>query len=77
MADVEFERLMNSKNEDYLSRISGLSQEDLLPGVGRVLDYLTERNIPCAVGSASRNARPILKSLKVYDRFTASLMVTM
>ncbi len=71
VADQEFERLMNSKNEDYLSRISGLSQEDLLPGVGRVLDYLTERNIPCAVGSASRNARPILKSLKVYDRFTA------
>lgn len=66
-----FEELMSNKNEDYLTRISGMSEEDLLPGVKKVLDYLTGNNIPYALGSASKNARPILKGLKIYDRFAA------
>lgn len=71
VSDEEFERLMASKNEDYLARISGMSPDDLLPGVKKVLDYLTENNIRFALGSASRNARPILKGLQIYDRFAA------
>lgn len=35
----DFERLMITKNEDYLSRISGMGEEDLLPGVKKVLDF--------------------------------------
>ncbi len=66
-----FEELMSGKNEDYLARISGMTEEDLLPGVDKVLDYLTENNIPYALGSASKNARPILKGLGVEDRFAA------
>ena len=71
VSEEEFERLMSSKNEDYLARISGMSEEDLLPGVKKVLDHLTENNIPFALGSASKNARPILKGLKIHDRFAA------
>ena len=69
--EAEFERLMASKNEDYLERIAHMNEEDLLPGVKKVLDYLTENNIPYALGSASKNARPILKGLKIEDRFAA------
>lgn len=71
VSEADFERLMVSKNEDYLARISHMSEEDLLPGVKEVLDFLTENDIPFSLGSASKNARPILKSLKIYDRFTA------
>ena len=71
VTDEEFESLMATKNEDYLERISGMSPEDLLPGVEKVLDYLTQNNVPFALGSASRNARPILKGLKIYERFAA------
>lgn len=71
VSKADFERLMVSKNEDYLARISDMSEDDLLPGVKEVLDYLTENNIPFSLGSASKNARPILKSLKIYDRFKA------
>lgn len=71
VSDAEFERLMVSKNEDYLARISDMSEDDLLPGVKEVLDFLTDKNVPFSLGSASKNARPILKSLKIYDRFTA------
>lgn len=67
----DFERLMTNKNEDYLARISHMSEEDLLPGVKKILDYLTEQEIPYTLGSASKNARPILKSLNIYDRFAA------
>ncbi|MFD2518460.1 beta-phosphoglucomutase [Salinimicrobium flavum] len=67
----DFEALMVTKNEDYLARISGMSEEDLLPGVKKVLDFLTENGIPFSLGSASKNARPILKSLNIYDRFAA------
>ncbi|MGB7786670.1 MAG: beta-phosphoglucomutase [Salinimicrobium sp.] len=71
VSEERFEELMSGKNEDYLARISGMTEEDLLPGVDKVLDYLTENNIPYALGSASKNARPILKGLGVYDRFAA------
>lgn len=69
--EAEFERLMASKNKDYLERIAHMNEEDLLPGVKKVLDYLTENNIPYALGSASKNARPILKGLKIENKFKA------
>lgn len=69
--EAEFQRLMGVKNEDYLARISDMNEDDLLPGVKKVLDYLTENRVPYALGSASKNARPILKSLNIHDRFEA------
>lgn len=69
--EEEFERLMSSKNEDYLARIAHMNEEDLLPGVKKILDFLTDNGIPFALGSASRNARPILKGLKIQNRFKA------
>ena len=71
VSQVEFEQLMANKNEDYLSQISSMNQEDLLPGVERILNFLSENHIPFALGSASKNARPILQSLKISDRFAA------
>lgn len=69
--EEEFERLMHSKNEDYLARIEHMDAEDLLPGVKKILDFLTENNIPFALGSASKNARPILKGLNIEEQFKA------
>lgn len=69
--EAEFDRLMASKNKDYLERIAHMGEEDLLPGVKKILDYLTENDIPYALGSASKNARPILKGLNIENRFKA------
>ncbi len=71
VSEVEFDRLMASKNDDYLARIAHMGEEDLLPGVKEILDYLIENNIPFALGSASKNARPILKGLKIENDFRA------
>ncbi len=71
VSEDQFELLMTNKNKDYLGSIASMSEEDLLPGVDKVLDFLTAKNIPIALGSASKNARPILKNLKIHDRFSA------
>ena len=71
VSEAEFEQLMSSKNDDYLARIAHMDEDDLLPGVKKSLDYLTENNVPFALGSASKNARPILKGLKIEKRFKA------
>ncbi|WP_324719287.1 beta-phosphoglucomutase [Salinimicrobium sp. HB62] len=71
VTETEFEELMSSKNDDYLARIAHMDDDDLLPGVKKSLDYLTQNNVPFALGSASKNARPILKGLKIEQRFKA------
>ncbi|MHA6280311.1 beta-phosphoglucomutase [Salinimicrobium sp. CAU 1759] len=71
VTETEFEELMSSKNDDYLDRVAHMDEEDLLPGVKKSLDFLTENNVPFALGSASKNARPILKGLKIAQRFKA------
>jgi beta-phosphoglucomutase len=38
-----------------------MDQSELLPGVLSMLQYLKEKNQPIALGSASKNARPILE----------------
>lgn len=70
VSTTEFDRLMASKNEEYLASISHMSESDLLPGVEPILEYLKEEHIPFALGSASKNSRIILKSLNIHDWFT-------
>ena len=46
-----------------------MTEADILPGVTKVLNYLKEKNIPMALGSASKNAQPILKRVGLFDMF--------
>ena len=69
ISEEEFIELMNLKNEDYLSYINTMSEADILPGVKEVIDYLKDRNIPIALGSASKNARTILEKINLFDAF--------
>ena len=71
LSEDEFQRQMAMKNENYLSYVNEMDSSDILPGVQKVLDYLMENKIPFALGSASKNARPILKKLDLYDKFNA------
>lgn len=71
VSQAEFDRLMDNKNQDYLSQISSMKEDDLLLGVKNFLNFLSSRNISLALGSASKNARFILEKLKISDRFKA------
>ena len=59
------------KNEDYLSYLTDMDQSELLPGVVPVLQFLKEKNQKIALGSASKNARPILEKTGIIGYFDA------
>ena len=57
------------KNEDYLSYLVNMNYSEILPGVTPVLQFLKENNQGIALGSASKNARPILEKTGILDYF--------
>jgi len=57
------------KNEDYLSYLVDMNETEILPGVMKVLKFLKENNQLIALGSASKNARPILEKTGVLSYF--------
>lgn len=57
------------KNEDYLSYLVDMDSSEILPGVFPVLQFLKENNQPIALGSASKNARPILEKTGIIGYF--------
>lgn len=62
---------LKSKNEDYLNYIEDMTEDDILPDVKPRLAYLKSKNVPIALGSASKNAKTILKRVKLLDTFDA------
>jgi beta-phosphoglucomutase len=48
-----------------------MDQSELLPGVLSMLHYLKEKKQPIALGSASKNARPILEKTGIRHYFDA------
>ena len=59
------------KNEEYLSYLVDMDQSEILPGVLPVLDYLKANEQLIALGSASKNARPILEKTGILSYFDA------
>ena len=59
------------KNEDYLSYLVDMDASEILPGVFPVLKFLKEEGQPIALGSASKNARPILEKTGILSYFDA------
>ena len=57
------------KNEDYLSYLVAIDESEILPGVLTILHYLKDNNQLIALGSASKNARPILEKTGILALF--------
>jgi beta-phosphoglucomutase len=62
-------RWLTQKNEEYLTYLVDMDQNELLPGVLSILEYLKEKKQPIALGSASKNARPILEKTGIRHYF--------
>ncbi|MDG1714836.1 beta-phosphoglucomutase [Lacinutrix sp.] len=71
ISQEEFNTLMAKKNEDYLSFIATMNEDEILPDVPKTLNYLIEEKQPISLGSASKNARTILKKVNLYKKFDA------
>jgi len=67
----EFDTWMVEKNVDYLKYIENMDASEILPDVPKILEYLKENNIPIALGSASKNAQPILEKVGLLHYFDA------
>ena len=65
----QFDAWMVEKNVDYLAYIEKMNASEILPDVPKILEYLKENNIPIALGSASKNARPILEKVGLLSYF--------
>lgn len=62
---------LTQKNEDYLSYIENMDESEILPGVLNILEFIKEKKQFIALGSASKNARPILEKVKILHLFDA------
>ncbi|MCL4167744.1 UNVERIFIED_CONTAM: hypothetical protein GTU68_034688 [Idotea baltica] len=65
----QFNTWMVEKNEDYLKYIAKMDDSEILPDVKEVLEFLKNKNIPIALGSASKNAQPILEKVNLLSYF--------
>lgn len=64
-------KLAEKKNSWYLEYISNIDNSEVLPGVEEFLNDLKEHGIKIALGSASKNARLILKNICMENYFDA------
>ena len=71
ISEDQFMELMAKKNDEYLSYISKMDESEILPDVPDVLDFLIEEKQPISLGSASKNARQILKKVVLIEKFDA------
>lgn len=71
LSEEEFNALMHAKNQDYLNYINKMDASEILPDVSKTLDFLIKKKQSIALGSASKNAIPILKKVSLYDKFQA------
>ena len=65
----QFDNWLKEKNDDYLTYITTMDESEILPDVEKVLNFLKDHGIPMALGSASKNALPILEKVKLITYF--------
>jgi len=70
-AQDDKDKWLVEKNEDYLKYIVKMKADEILAGVVPVLEFLRQNNQPIALGSASKNARPILEKVGILHFFDA------
>ncbi|GAA4301490.1 beta-phosphoglucomutase [Aestuariibaculum suncheonense] len=71
ISDDEFMVLMTEKNNHYLSFIETMKEDEVLPDVSKILNYLSSRHQKIALGSASKNAVGILNKVNLTKFFDA------
>ena len=71
ISEEKFTTLMTQKNEEYLAYINTMDTSEILPDVNRVLNFLSEKKQGIALGSASKNAKPILEKVNLLSNFQA------
>jgi beta-phosphoglucomutase len=64
-------KLAEKKNLLYKELLKQLSPADILPGAKETVTELKKRLVRVAIGSSSKNARPILEKIEMLEEFDA------
>jgi beta-phosphoglucomutase len=67
VSEEKFQEMMERKNHYYVSYTQDISPKDLLPGALSLLQDLRDKGIRIALGSASKNAKPVVEQLGIAD----------
>ncbi|MGB8698698.1 MAG: beta-phosphoglucomutase [Thermosynechococcaceae cyanobacterium] len=67
VSEDKLQEMMDRKNQYYVSYIQDISPKDLLPGALSFLEDLRSQNLRIALGSASKNAQPVIERLGIKD----------
>lgn len=70
-SEEDKQRWLIQKNEDYLLYIADMNESEILPNVRETLEFIREKGQPIGLGSASKNARPILEKVGLLHYFDA------
>jgi beta-phosphoglucomutase len=68
-SEEEKQQWLIQKNEDYLSYIEKMDESEILPNVRETLEFIKKKKQGIALGSASKNARPILEKVGLLHFF--------
>lgn len=71
ISDADFDHFLIQKNKDYLLYIDKMDETEILPGVLETLNFIKEEGGKIVLGSASKNAKPILEKVGLMDYFDA------
>ncbi|HYE83140.1 MAG TPA: beta-phosphoglucomutase [Clostridia bacterium] len=71
LSEEEKYSLADKKNGWYVEYISGMGEDEILPGAKEFIIKVRNAGIKTALGSASKNARIILANLKLIELFDA------
>lgn len=69
LSDERKEQLAAKKNTQYVEMIKKMQADEVLPGALSFLEKAKEKGYKIALGSASKNARTILKQVKIGNLF--------
>jgi beta-phosphoglucomutase len=69
LSEEKKQEFLISKNEHYLTYITKMGADEILPGVKKLLDTLDQLGVNYVLGSASKNAPLILKQVGLFERF--------
>ena len=73
LTDEQKQYWASRKNDAYVHSIQHITPDDLLPGALTFLEASRREGLALALGSASKNAKPVLEKLGIADRFDAIL----
>ncbi|MEM9952967.1 MAG: beta-phosphoglucomutase [Chloroflexota bacterium] len=69
ISEDKMQSWMHRKNEYYKAYLDDITPDDLLPGVSNFLEEAQAQGLKLAIGSASKNAKPVIEKLNLINVF--------